>query len=187
MGLRPALTSSLQRALATLVTTCRDNPLAPRHGGRAYLALRPVLESPAGDLQSFSLTIDSLRVIVVRPVSDTLADTSVFFNPDSSSLHLALPLLLKSAEETLTVSLILSAGGVPIFSGSDTVPVSVGPPSSTTPVTVPLSYSGPGKGVTHLSIAPADSAIREGDSLRFRVSADSAGTTAPNSPRTSGK
>ena len=69
-------------------------------------------------IQKFGLTIDSLRVIVVRPVSDTLADTSVFFNPDSSSLHLALPLLLKSAEETLTVSLILSAGGVPIFSDS---------------------------------------------------------------------
>src|SRR5258707_8117461 len=97
--------------LATALATCTTDhaPTGPGRGGRGYLAIRPLIQAPA-DLAAFNLTIDSLRVIALRPPSDTAADTTVFFNPDSTSLHLALPISLTSNPETLTLILQLLAG-----------------------------------------------------------------------------
>ena len=106
------------------LTTCKDNPIAPGHGGRAFLAVQPVLTDPV-NLSAFGLTIDSLRVTVVRPVADTVADTTVYFSPDSTEIHLAIALVLRAPVETLGVHLALSAGGVVLFTGADTVPVAV--------------------------------------------------------------
>ncbi|OLC68877.1 MAG: hypothetical protein AUH78_25205 [Gemmatimonadetes bacterium 13_1_40CM_4_69_8] len=137
--------------------------------------MQPLLAAPA-DLQAFGLTIDSLHLVIVRPPTDTIKDTTVYFNPDSSQVRLAVSLELKAAVETLSVHLTLSAGGVPLFTGSTSVPVSVGvPPSGAAPVSVPLLFTGSGAGVTHLVVSPRDSVIREGDSLRFSVTADAGG------------
>lgn len=160
-------------ALAVLAVTCRDNPVAPRGGGLAHLAVQPTFRSPV-NLTAFGLTIDSLRVTIVRPVADTIKDTTVFFSPDSEFIHLPLAFELKAASETLSVTLTLSAGGVPLFSGTQMVDVSVG--SAGPPVPVSLTFTGPGAGVTALHITPLDSVVRLGDTFRYRVTADSAGT-----------
>ena len=44
-------------AIGVTVATCRDNPVAPRGGGRASFAIRPVLAQHV-DLSGFGLTID---------------------------------------------------------------------------------------------------------------------------------
>ena len=161
-------------SVGLLGVTCRDNPVAPRGGGRASFAIRPYIAQHI-DLSGFGLTIDSLRLVVVHAPADTLRDTTAFFNPDSSQLHLNISLILTQPSESVTVALILSAGGVPLFSGTQTAVVSVGSSSSSTPISIPMFFSGPGAGVTALHLTPVDSVLHFSDSLRFRVTADSAG------------
>ncbi|HYK11096.1 MAG TPA: invasin domain 3-containing protein [Gemmatimonadales bacterium] len=166
-------------AVTLVGITCRDNPVAPRGGGPAAFAIRPYIKQHI-DLSSFGLVIDSLRVVVVHPPSDTLKNVATYFNPDSSQVHLDLSVSLTQPSETLSVSVILSAGGVPVFTGTQSAVVSVGSSSSSSPISIPLNYSGPGAHVTALHISPLDSVIRFSDSLRFRVTADSAGTPVTN-------
>ena len=168
LGLRAALLS------ATLVTCTSDHPTGPGRFGRGYLAIRPVLSSPV-ELAAFGLTIDRLRVVAVRPVADTALDTTVAFSPDSASLHVSLSVLLHAAVETFVLHLELRAGPVVLFSGTNTVQVSSGPPDTSSAATIPLSYVGPGSGLTGLRIGPRDSVVTLRDSLQFGVAADSLG------------
>src|SRR5438552_18804637 len=71
--------------LLTLVT-CRGG-LEPH--AMARIAVAPVLPSRAA-LGAFGLTIDAVRFVVVRPVADTLADTTVASPPGATALALAL-------------------------------------------------------------------------------------------------
>lgn len=162
--------------LTTALATCTTDhtPTGPGRGGRGYLALRPVLQAPT-NLAAFNLTIDSLRVIALRPPSDTAADTTVFFNPDSSSLHLALPVELQSNPETLTLILELLAGKKVMFSGSQSVSVSAGPPDTSAAPIVPLAYVGPGAGITQIQITPQDSVVSLGGTQLFRATATASG------------
>jgi YVTN family beta-propeller protein len=161
--------------LATALATCtNDHPTGPGAGGRGYLSLRPVLAAPV-DVAAFGLTIDSLRVAAIRPIADTVVDTMVFFDPNAASLSLSLPVQLKSPSETFILLLELRAGSLVLFSGVDTVQVSTGAPDTSSAATVTLKYSGPGSGITHLSIAPADSVVTLGQTKQFRVSADADG------------
>ncbi|HWH02092.1 MAG TPA: hypothetical protein VN674_00250, partial [Gemmatimonadales bacterium] len=82
-------------SISLLGITCRDNPEAPRGGGRAYFAVRPIIKQHV-DLSSFGLVIDSLRLVVVHAPADTLKDTTAYFNPDSTQLHLNLSLILNA-------------------------------------------------------------------------------------------
>lgn len=162
--------------LATTLATCTTDhtPTGPGRGGRGFLAIRPVLEVPV-DLAAFNLTIDHLRVIALRPPSDTAADTTLFFNPDSSSLHLALPVALQTSPETFTLVLQLLAGTKVLFSGTSSVSVSTGPPDTSAAATVPLSFVGPGSKVNHIHITPVDSVVNLNGSQLFHATADSSG------------
>lgn len=166
--------AGLALLLGAAVATCRDAPTGPGQGARASLALAPVLPAQVANLAAFGLAIDSLRVIVVRPASDTVADTTVQFAADQDSLELALSILLESSPETFNVSMELRGGGFVLFSGSTPAEISAG--SGNAPVEITnFVYSGPGAGVTTLQVTPLDSVISFGDSLRFRVDAFAGG------------
>jgi YVTN family beta-propeller protein len=175
-GLRPHRRGLVALLLSMALATCTTDhtPTGPGRGGRGYLAIRPLIQAPA-NLAAFNLTIDSLRVIALRPPSDTAADTTVFFNPDSTSLHLALPISLTSNPETLTLILQLLAGKKVMFSGSQSVSVSAGPPDTSGAPVVPLSYVGPGSGITQLLITPQDSVVNLGGTQLFRATATASG------------
>lgn len=175
-GLRRSGRRSLAILLsaAVLATCTTDRPTGPGGGGRGYLSIRPVLASPV-DVAAFGLTIDSLRVAAIRPVADTVVDTTVYFDPNAASLSLSLPVPLRSASETFLLLLELRAGRRVLFSGLDTVQVSEGAPDTSSAATVTLRYAGPGAGLTRLRIAPVDSVVTEGQAGQFRVSADSLG------------
>ncbi|HTR19833.1 MAG TPA: invasin domain 3-containing protein, partial [Gemmatimonadales bacterium] len=162
--------------LIALVATCTDNPSGPAHGvfGRGYLALRPILVAPVS-LASFDLTIDTLRVIVIRPATDTVADTSAYFPPNQNSLGLAIPVLLQAPVETLLVHFQLKAGSQVLFTGSDSAVVKLGIPDTATTATIPLKYVGPGSGITKVTIAPRDSVVTLTGTQKFRVTAESLG------------
>ncbi|HXJ29031.1 MAG TPA: Ig-like domain-containing protein, partial [Gemmatimonadales bacterium] len=175
-GPRPHRRGLVALLLSVALATCTTDhtPTGPGRGGRGYLAIRPLIQAPA-DLAAFNLTIDSLRVIALRPPSDTAADTTVFFNPDSTSLHLALPISLTSNPETLTLILQLLAGKKVMFSGAQSVSVSAGPPDTSGAPVVPLSYVGPGSGITQLQITPQDSVVNLGGTQVFRATATASG------------
>ena len=157
-------------ALALVLTTCTDEPSGPGGTRRAYLALQPTF-STGIDLAAFGITIDSLRVVVIRPVADTLANATYPFPADSSALSLPVTVNLIQPVETLSVVLEFRGGGLALFSGSRLVEVQSGAPGTNTPDTVPVSYSGPGGGVDSLEVTPDDSTISFSDSVRFRVAA----------------
>src|SRR5574341_99086 len=160
--------------LALALTTCTDNPSGPAGNRRAALALQPTF-APGLSLAAFGISIDSLRVIAIRPASDTLADQTVPFPADSSSLTLNVSVNLLQAVETLTVVLEFRGSGVVLFSGSQQVEVQSGAPGTNAPDTIPVSYAGPGAAVDSLEVGPAHSVVSFNDSLRFRVAAFQAG------------
>ena len=168
------------RALAALalglsVATCRD-ALGPRGtgAGQGHVAFAPVLPSEAA-LASFGLAIDQVRIIVVRPAADTLADTTVALPPDSSSLDLDIHVALLSSPETLSVSIIALSGSQPLFTGTSDVEVTSGS-GTPAPTEIPVdNYVGPGAGVDSIVVLPPAPFIYVNDSLRFQVQAFQAG------------
>ncbi len=163
--------------LSTVLATCTTDhsPTGPGRGGRGFFAVRPVLAVPV-DLAAFNLTIDNLRVIAIRPPSDTAADTTVAFSPDSARLHVALPVTLNASTETFTLVVQLLAGTKVLFDGTSSVSVSVGPPDTSAAATVPLLFVGPGAKVNHIHISPVDSVVNLGGTQLFHATADSSGT-----------
>lgn len=164
--------AGLALLLGLAVATCRDDPNGPGRGYRASLALAPVLPQHALNLAAFGLAIDSLRVVIVRPPTDTVVDTTVAFAVDQDSISLALSLDLEATSEQFDVVLQLRGGGFVLFSAAATVDVHEGGAGSNEPLEIAdFVYAGPGANVTTLLVTPVDSVIRLGDSLRFRVDA----------------
>ncbi len=172
--MRPRRRDVVALLLSAALATCTDHPAGPTGGGLGYLAIRPVLTVPV-DVAAFGLTIDSLRVTVIRPLSDTLADTTAFFDPNVATLQLNLAVLLRASVESLLVHLELRAGTRVLFAGSDVVAVRTGAPDTTSSGSVSLSYVGPGSGLTQIRIAPRDSAVTLNGTPRFTATADSLG------------
>jgi adhesin/invasin len=160
--------AALALALALSVATCRD-ALGPRTPTRARIAVAPVLPSEAA-LAEFGLTIDAVRFVVVRPPSDTLADTTLALPPDSTELALELRVPLVASPETLSVSVLALSGTIPLFSGTRLVPV----PSSLPPTEIPVdTYVGPA--ADSIVIQPRVPFIGLNDSLRFQILGFNAG------------
>src|SRR5213082_429572 len=168
----------LGAALPALLATCRYDSAGPRPGGPAFLAVQPVV-GPGVDLASFGLTADTIRLVVTRSPADTVRALAIFFDPDSSQIRLAADVTLRAVVETLTVHLELRGGGFALFSGTAPVEVRAGRPGA--PRQIAVTYTGPGRNVAALTLAPIDSVLTFGDALRFRMSAqDSSG--APVTP-----
>src|SRR5438477_721836 len=145
--------------LLTLVT-CRDG-FEPN--AMARIAVAPVLPSRAA-LGAFGLTIDAIRFVVVRPVADTLADTTVALPPGATELALELRVPLVASPETLRVSIVALSGTIPLFTGTSRVLVPTPPPPPEIPVT---TYIGPA--ADSVVILPRSPFIFLNDSLRLQV------------------
>jgi len=155
-------------ALALLLTLarCRDgfepHPLA-------RIAVAPVLPSKAA-LGDFGLTIDHVRFVVVRPVSDTLADTTLVLPLGATELALELRVPLVASPETLNVSIVALSGTIPLFTGTRPVRVPTPPPPPEIPVT---TYIGPA--ADSVVILPRSPFILLNDSLRLQAHAFNGG------------
>jgi adhesin/invasin len=129
----------------------------------ARIAVAPVLPSKAV-LGSFGLTIDGVRFVVVRPPSDTLADTTLALPPGATELALELRVPLVTSPETLRVSVVALSGTIPLFTGTSPVVVPTPPPPPVIPVT---TYIGPA--ADSVLILPRSPFILLSDSLRLQV------------------
>jgi hypothetical protein len=143
----------------------------------ARVAVAPIFPSYSG-LASFGLAIDRVRFVVVRPVADTLADTTVALPPDVRELDLDLRVPIVTSPETVLVSIVALSGAVPLFQGTAPVEVSAGLVSQPTEIPV-VTYVGPGAGLDSIAISPRTPFIYFGDSLRFQVQAFQGGTVVP--------
>src|SRR6266704_2878107 len=171
MSRRDPLLAGCARAVPALIllltlATCRD---AFEPHALARIAVAPVLPSRAA-LAAFGLTIDHVRFVVVRPVSDTLADTTVALPPGATELALELRVPLVASPETLNVSGGALSGAIPLFTGTSPVRVPTPPPPPVIPVT---TYIGPT--ADSVVILPRSPFILLNDSLRLGAQAFNGG------------
>src|SRR5512140_823275 len=128
LPLRRAARSLLRSAGAALaafmlVTCSSDSPVGPGRRGIGSLRVAPSFDAFA---RVAPLTLDNVRVIVVRAPAETLAVVPKPFNPNSNQLQLNVPVFLQSVTEDLLVTLELYSGQILLFSGTRTVRVSQG-------------------------------------------------------------
>ncbi len=164
------LRSTCAALAAFLLVTCStDSPLAPGRQGIGSLRVVPAFNAFA---RVAPLTLDNVRIIVVRPPADTLVNTDSAFSATSSQLQLNIPVFLQALTEDLQVTLELYSGTVLLFRGTTTVQVSQG--VRTPPDSIPVTYQGPGSQVTTLTIAPRDTTLGFGAKVPFTVDATDA-------------
>src|SRR4051794_14331357 len=95
--------------MLTVVATCVDGPTAPtRTAGPARVALAPLFsrdaEQIAGRLADFGLVFDNVRIVIVRPLADTVADTTIAFRPGQPDRTLDLVVPARSGGEVFAAS-----------------------------------------------------------------------------------
>jgi adhesin/invasin len=131
------------------------------------LAIEPVLKIALGAFGG--LSVDSARLIVVRPPADTVATKSLYFSADSTQIAASVSVPVTDSA-TFWVTIQLLSGGTQMFCGVDTALATVGVPVGN-PAPVVLQYCGPGTNVAAIQIAPRDSGLSFGDSLQYRLTA----------------
>jgi hypothetical protein len=177
-AVRPRLLAALASlAFVFVLSTCENEAAGPARR-RAALAIQAELP-PAADLAGFGLTIDNLRLIVVRLPSDTAFDSTFAFGASLDSLRLTADVPLEQSPETFQVTIQMLSGSTLLFSGKQSVDLSAG--QSNPPAQIPVSYAGPGRNVATLTIDPPDSVLSFGGSMTFRPTAlDSQGIAVPS-------
>ncbi|HKE90589.1 MAG TPA: hypothetical protein VKB45_09645, partial [Gemmatimonadales bacterium] len=161
-----ALGSLAVLACAGLVATCTTEASGP--GRRGAFAVEPIFP-PALHLNAFNLTVDNVRLIVVRPPSDTVYDQVAAFPANQSTLQLAADIPLNTSPESFDVTIEMYSGSTLLFSGTQSMSISEG--TSSTPGQIPVAYSGPGQNIATLSLAPLDSTLTWDGTLAFRATA----------------
>lgn len=181
-GHRRAIRAVAGLAVGMLLAQCVPDGGTAESGTPSLVAvaLRPVLP-PNFHLFAGNLTVDQIRLALVRPPSDTIAIATRTLSPDSSSVRFAVTTVLNAAAESLLAVLeYQTAQGVTLFRGEVMIEARGGGAAPTTP-DVPLSYSGPGGNIAFLQITPAFDTLTPGDSTLYQVTAlDSSQQAVPN-------
>jgi hypothetical protein len=176
---RLAAVAALCGALVSL--SCFD-ALTPRAGRRARIAVQPQF-SPRdaaiySRLAAIGLPVTTVHVVLVRPPSDTVADTSVTVTPGVDSIPLTIDVRLAQDQEQFDATIELLAGNVLLFVGTGPVVGYVLPlPGQEPSVIVPV-WVGPGSQSTSIVISPGDTAIAINTSVALSATAYDAGNTA---------
>ncbi len=184
---------SLYRPVATLVlavsvATCSDSPTgplrqspAPSNGiGREAVAFAPTFSkaasATAARLVDLSISYDRVRIVLVRPVSDTVKDTTIVFTPGSADVTLELNVDVRSPTEVFDGSIdYANATGV-VFHGEGKVQAHPANQPAPTPQPIVVDYVGPGSRVAHIIVSPNPVTVLATETTSFTASAqDSSG------------
>ena len=162
-------------AIALAVVTCSDALTGPRRYPAARIALAPSFSTDArrimGRLSDFALDVNTVHLVIVRPPSEILKDTTVAFPAGVDTLSIELDVDLKAAEETLQAQVELRDNDILLFSGTQTVLAKRGQTTGGSDGgTVTLSYAGPGNGAATLSIVQRTPAIATGGTIQLATS-----------------
>lgn len=184
------------RSLATLiaalgVASCGDGPSTAAHpslgaGRVARVGFAPVFSAAArataARLADFGITFDRVRVVIVRPPSDTVKDTTIAFSPGQPDVTLDLSVEVRMDGETFGASVdYANASGV-LFHGEGTVRAHA-PDVPAPPQQIQVTYAGPGANVAHIAVSPKTSSVVLPSTVNFTVTAvDANNAPVPNVP-----
>lgn len=171
---------------AAAVLSCTEAPSSlvkpPLGAGRpARLGFQPVFSADARAavqrLSDFGITFDHVRVVIVRPPSDTAKDTTIVFAPGQNDVTLDLTVDVRSDGESFHAGIDYTNPSGVVFHGEGTVQSHA--PDAPAPVQeVTVHYAGPGAGVTRIAVAPKTSSVVAPSTVTFTVSAFDANNTA---------
>jgi hypothetical protein len=158
--------------------------------GLSFNAVFPALFQQAGSFAAGLVQYDRVRVVVRHSDATTAIDTIYAFGAGSDSVVVSLnvPLLASAPDsgEALRLSLYyLSSAGDTMFKGGPATVIARGDAAgrNSKPVTVPVSYSGPGANAALVVISPRSLAVPAGDNFALTANArDSTGHTIPRTP-----
>ena len=149
----------------------------PTASRRVAFALEPQFDQRASQtaatLAAVGLGFDKVRVVVVRPAgADTLADTTVAYQPTDTALTLVVG-VLAVPDEQLAVTLQYKSGTTVLFQGTTNATATslnaTVKPSNT--VTVLVKYIGPGATAAKITIAPGAGSYPSGIGTQFTAKA----------------
>ena len=138
--------------------TCTDGPTGPlRTASRASLAIVPRFSQAAAAsytaVSDAGLVVDRVRVILVRPPSDTLKDTTAMFAPGDTALELNIT-VAASPGTVLNARLQFLSGTILVFEGVGQVTAQIPNGPVGAPPVIDVLYVGPGATASRLSITP---------------------------------
>jgi len=152
---------------------------APTNPGRRAAFINVVPVFAANGLGNFTgLTVDQVRLTVIRPPAETLARVTIPFHPDSQSVTASIPVVVNGTEMLSVIMEMLSASTV-TFTGVEVVQAVQGV-TDPAPTPIPVTFVGPGSQVGSVQIQPRDSGTVFGGVVPFLVTAfDSSNNAVP--------
>ena len=163
---------------AVSLTNCSDvahgtRPSAPQ---RATFVIAPRFEvgatQTAASLALVGLAFNGVRIVIIRPATDTLADTTVTYQPGDASRTLVIG-VLAVPNEPLGVTMQYKSGSTVLFEGtaSTTATPLNAPTTSSNTVSITVKYTGPGSTATSIAIVPGSGTYASGVVTQFTAKA----------------
>lgn len=190
--MRSRLIRSASLALiAAIAASCADSSSAPQRR-LASIALTPRFSAADAaifrSLGAFDLTVDNVEVVIARsgseggPEGELLADTVVAFPITASQISIEVSVQLQAKEELLEAVVILRAGNIDMFSGSQSIAAKVGE-TATSDGPISVTYVGPGFQTTQLAVTAPTTGTHVGGKVPFLALAkDGQGLPVPDVP-----
>lgn len=135
-------------------------------------------------MADFHISFDHVHIVLVRPPSEIVLDTTIVFTPTSQATKLDFTIEAKAAGEVFDGMMEYSdaALGV-VFRGQTKVQSYTEDEDPPSPPDIPIDYVGPGAGVTRIQISPKTMALTSPNSGAFTVQAfDANGAIVANTP-----
>src|SRR5262245_23352212 len=175
----------LGRALAspTLtvgIATCSDLSLdgpRPPNSGTGRVAFAPVFSKEAAAVlaqrASFAaVSFDHVHLVLLRPVHETVVDTTLAFTPESPDLTLELTVPVRTPNEVFTGVLDFVNSGAPVYHGDISRVVAYAPNAPVPPPPqISLRYVGVGANAARVAILPKTTTVRAPGGATFTATA----------------
>ncbi len=187
---RASIRSLATFCMAVGVASCADLPSAAPHRpngdrGLARIGFQPVFSvaarAAAAHLADFGISFDHVRVVIVRPPSEVVVDTTIAFAPNQQDVTLDLAVAVHADGESFHASIDYTNPSGVVFHGEGTVqshPVDA--PAS--PEEIGVQYVGPGASVAHIAISPKLSSIVAPATVNFTVTGTDASNATVSGP-----
>jgi hypothetical protein len=133
-----------------------------------------------GVLDEGGFPLDRVRIILVRPASDTLKDTTITFRRSDPAIDLALTVRVVPGV-LLDATLQFKSGETLLYEGKatvETVPLTRIP----TPFELPMEYLGPGSNATSVVVTPASGKFTTAANVIFTGTAFDGATALAGTP-----
>ncbi|MGH7618042.1 MAG: hypothetical protein ACREPM_12500, partial [Gemmatimonadaceae bacterium] len=176
---------------AAAISSCTETPSASEKplagaGGRARLDFVPVFapdaRAAAARLADFGITFDHVRVVITRPPSEVVIDTTIAYTNGEGDVTLDLTVEVKSANEAFDAGIDYTNPSGVVFHGEGTVVSHAPDAPAPAPPEIDVHYAGPGATVAKIVLSPKTSTIFAPGSVTFSVTAFDANNAAATVP-----